>query len=535
MSYRAVALARTAGCRRARGPALANVPRAARECARGTSATIMGDAMTYHRRAVRTLLLAVSALLMVGGSARASEPPRSRVLVTQTSADLSQAMRSLPPRRFSPTVRIARGVRVIDVDDTLRYQRFIGAGGGMTDSSAWLIWTQLAPAQRSRLMRLLFAVSGAHLSFLRVPIGASDYTADGVPYSYDDEPVGQTDPRLTDFSVAHDQPYILPALRFAQYLNPTLYLEGVPWSAPGWMKANDALDDHDHAGTLLPRDDAVFGRYLAAFVRAYRNQGVRVKGLAVQDEPNEPNPYPGMQLTLPQEADLVARDIRPALRSAGLAVNVFGWDLSWGPPNAVGPLIDEARNGTLTGLAWHCYAGTPQFMSSAHRVAPRALQIVDECSSGSADAFATSELLISATRNWANAVALWNLALLPQGGPAQALGYGCEACTGVVSVDPQTGQYALSRDYYELAQFSRFIPPGAVRVSSPHFVSYGLRDYKTVVSSGLDDVAFLDPDGTRVLFAYNTGPTAVSFAVRWDRSAFTYRIPPHATTTLRWR
>ena len=190
---------------------------------------------------------------MAASPALASAPPRSQVQVTQTSADLSQAMRSLPARRFSPTTRIARGVRVIDVDDTHRYQRFIGAGGGMTDSSAWLIWTQLAPTQRSRLMNLLFAPSGAHLSFLRVSIGASDYTADGTAYSYDDEPAGQTDPQLADFSVAHDEPYILPALRAAQQLNPKVYVEGVSWSAPGWMKANDALDNTAHAGTLLPQ------------------------------------------------------------------------------------------------------------------------------------------------------------------------------------------------------------------------------------------------------------------------------------------
>jgi glucosylceramidase len=498
----------------------------------------MRDAMTYHRRTVRTLVLAVAPTLMFAGPAQASAPPRSRVLVTQTSADLSQAMRSLPPRRFSPTTRIAAGVRVIDVDDTHRYQRFIGAGGGMTDSSAWLIWTQLAPTQRSRLMKLLFAPSGAHLSFLRVPIGASDYTADGVPYSYDDEPAGRTDPQLADFSVAHDEPYVLPALRAAQQLNPKVYLEGVSWSAPGWMKANDALDNQAHAGTLLPRDDAAFGRYLAAFVRAYRDRGVWVKAIAVQDEPDQPNPYPGMQISTSQEADLVARYIRPALRSAGLSVDVFGWDLSWGPAKAVTPLFGDADNGALSGLAWHCYDGTPQFMSSAHTAAPRALQIVDECSTGSKDVFATSELLISSTRNWASAVALWNLALFPQGGPAQALGYGCEGCTGLVSVDPQTGHYTLSRDYYQLAQFSRFIQPGAVRISSPHFVSYqlgGLEHFQTVISSGLDDVAFLDSDGTRVLFAYNTATTPITFAVRWHRSSFTYRIPPHATTTLRWR
>ena len=95
---------------------------------------------------IRVLLLAAAAMLVVAGPARASAPTRARVLVTQTSGDLSQAMRSLPARRCSPSTRIARGVRVIDVDDKRRYQRFFGAGGGMTDSSAWLIWTQLAPA-----------------------------------------------------------------------------------------------------------------------------------------------------------------------------------------------------------------------------------------------------------------------------------------------------------------------------------------------------------------------------------------------------
>src|ERR1700742_426878 len=119
------------------------------------------DATTHHRWMIRVLLLAVAATLLIAGPARASLPSRAWVRVTQTSADLSQAMRALPAKRFSPTTGIARGVHVVDVDDTRRYQRFIGAGGAMTDSSAWLIWTQLAPSKRRALMNLLFAPSGA--------------------------------------------------------------------------------------------------------------------------------------------------------------------------------------------------------------------------------------------------------------------------------------------------------------------------------------------------------------------------------------
>jgi glucosylceramidase len=469
---------------------------------------------------------------------RTTKATTSRVLITQTTQNLSELVRPLAARRFSAATRARPGQPVIAIDDSLRRQRFFGVGGGMTDSSAWLIWTQLPPAQRDALMKLLFSPSGAHLSFLRVPIGASDYTHDATPYSYDDLPAGETDPQLTKFSVAHDEAYILPALRAARTLNPRMYLEGVPWSPPGWMKTNDALDNIDHTGALEPRYDGAFAQYFVRFLRAYAAQGVPVNGVAIQDEPNEPNPYPGMQLTPAHEAILARRYLRPALRSAGLPVDLFGWDLSWGPLGPDDPLVRAAAQGALSGLAWHCYFGRPGDMARAHAAAPRSVQIVDECSSGANDAFPTAELLISSARNWANAVGMWNLALVPGGGPAQALGYGCAACTGIVTIDPRTQRYTLSRDYWQLAQFSRFVQPGAVRVESPNFVSYtlgALRHYQTVITPGLDDVAFVNPDGSRVLFAYNNSPKAIAFAVRWRGSSFTDTIPGHATTTFRWR
>ena len=62
-------------------------------------------------------------------------------------------------------------------------------------------------------MDALFGAKGIRLNFLRVPIGASDFTATGTPYTYDDLPAGQTDPSLAHFSIAHDLAYIVPALR----------------------------------------------------------------------------------------------------------------------------------------------------------------------------------------------------------------------------------------------------------------------------------------------------------------------------------
>jgi glucosylceramidase len=460
-------------------------------------------------------------------------------LATQTSADLSQALAPQAALQFAPAA-VPPGVPTIHVNDAITYQRFTGVGAAMTDSSAWLIWNELGADQRSSLLNALFSASGAHLSFLRVPIGASDYTVGtpgtltaGVPYSYDDNG-GQPDPSLANFSVAHDQAYILPALRAAESLNPSLYTEAVPWSPPGWMKSNDALDDTDHTGSLLPQYYPTLAQYLVRFLQAYQASGVRISAITPQNEPDVPTQYPGMDLTEAQEAQFIASDLRPALAQAGLAPDIFAWDLSWGPLTAQSdPSVQQAASGLVTGEAWHCYFGNPADMTGVYDAAPNSTQIVDECSTGSGDTWPTAELEIAALRNYASAVAL---ALDPNGQPVQPPDSGCGGCTGVVTVNEQTGTYTLSKDYYQLAQLSHFVAPGAVRIASENFVSYSTNsNYQEVTSPGLDDVAFRNPDGSEALLAYNTASGPITFAVAWHGEALTDTLNPGATVTLSWR
>ena len=94
----------------------------------------------------------------------------------------------------------------------------------------------------SRRMRTLFDPSqGIGVSFLRQPVGSSDFTAAAEHYTYDDVPAGQTDFGLRHFSIAHDQQQILPLLRRAKQLNPALKVMATPWSPPAWMKTADSL------------------------------------------------------------------------------------------------------------------------------------------------------------------------------------------------------------------------------------------------------------------------------------------------------
>ena len=467
-------------------------------------------------------------------SVRRSADPGA-VEIVQTSADLSQRLTALPALQFS-AAPVARGLPVIDVNDRIRYQRVNGFGASMTDTSAWLLEQQLPATVAGPLMSELFGAGGIRLDFIRVPIGATDYTKNGSPYSYDDPAAGRSDPLLTRFSIAHDQAYILPALRQARAINPGVEILASPWSPPAWMKTNGSLDNVANHGTLRRSAEGPWARYFVKFLQAYARAGVPVAAVTPQNEPTNATSYPGLDLPVASEASWLVKDLEPALRAARLDPKIYGDDWGWGPRASAyaKALVANPAARTLSGVAWHCYFGSPYMMSTVRRIAPRLEPIVDECSPGITP-FPTSEIVIGSLRNWASTVALWNLALDPHGGPVQPPNSGCAGCTGVVTIDPKEHSARLGINYYQLGQASAFVQPGAWRVDSEHFVYYKYtRPGVNLVTPGLDDVAFLNPDGSTVLLAYANSRAPISFAVQWQGTSFTYTLPAKATVTFVW-
>ncbi|MGZ4173620.1 MAG: glycoside hydrolase family 30 protein [Solirubrobacteraceae bacterium] len=457
------------------------------------------------------------------------------VEVVQTSADLAQHLTRLGDRQFV-ALPTPHGLAAIHVNDRARYQHVGGFGAAMTDSSAWLLQTQLPPVAGRFVMDELFGAGGIHLNFVRVPIGASDFTKDGRPYTYDDMPRGQSDPHLTHFSIAHDDAYILPALRQARLSNPAARMLASPWSPPAWMKSNNALNNVGHRGTLRPSAAGPWARYFVAFLRAYALAGIPISALTLQNEPSQATTYPGLELPESREESWLVRNLRPALRAAWLHPGIYGSDLGWGPfGSAYAKALGSGHVArALTGIASHCYFGSPEEITAFHGQDPRLDQIVDECSPGLSP-LPTSEMVISATREWATTVAVWNLALDPSGGPVQVPNTGCRACSALVTVGAPAGGVTFGLNFFQLGQASAFVAPGAIRVAAGHFVSYRyVRSGVSPVSSGLDDVAFLNPDGSRVLVAYNNSSAAAAFAVQWHNRMFTYSLPARATVTFIW-
>ncbi len=411
----------------------------------------------------------------------------------------------------------------IVVDDSRPYQQFFGVGASITGSSAVLLDT-VSPDSRSRVMRTMFGRSdGIGLSVLRQPLGANDFSAGD--FSYDDVPSGQTDPGLDHFTLGPDESRVLPLLREAAAVNPSLAVVLSPWSAPAWMKTSGSLT----GGSLRPEYEDAYARYLVASVKAYQDGGVPVHGLTVQNEPSySPPGYAGMTLDVSQQRRIVDDHLAPALAQAGVSPHVWALDDNferW--QDADGLLSDPTTRSHVYGVAFHCYKGDVSALREIRRRHPGTPVAVSECSGGSwspsfgADLrYEASTLLVGAIRNGASWLSKWNLVLDPNGGPQNG---GCPNCRGLVTLDPSTGKVEQTAAYYAWGHVGRFVTPGARVVGATPRPGSPVRS-----------VAFRNPDGSHVLVAFNAGRSARRIDVAWGRRTFGYRVDPGALVTFTW-
>ncbi|HEX7735524.1 MAG TPA: discoidin domain-containing protein [Ktedonobacteraceae bacterium] len=471
------------------------------------------------------LLLSALPLLHSFQTSSAAPSDRNNVSVWLTTADLQRHLAQQDDLSFS--TGSSTGVIKITVDESKTYQQMDGFGASLTDGSAWLISHKMSQGQRNDLMVKLFdPVRGIGLNFLRQPMGASDLTlAANGEYSYDDMPKGQTDPDLTHFSIAHDQAYIIPLLKQALQINPNLKIMATPWSPPGWMKSTDSME----GGTLNTSAYASYANYFVKYIQAYQALGVPIYAVTVQNEPlYVPVGYPGMSFPADQEATFIKNYLAPAFAQNNITSKILGYDHNWDQPGYPTSLLNDANtNAALAGTAWHCYAGAPEVQTPLHNAYPGKDTYETECSGGQWEMNnglpGTTNLLISATRNWAKSVVRWGLALDPNGEPNLGTGAACSQCRGIVSVDQNTGNVTYNGDYYSLGQASRFLAPGASRIDS------------SVGSNQVSDVAFMNPDGSKVLVVYNAAATRQRFDAQWGGQWFSYELPAGAVATFKWK
>ena len=518
------------------------------ECGRTPSPSVSSCRSVVEKLCRRAGVAALLVLVLPGPSASAASGG-SRVSVHVSTKDTAHGLRQTASLRWKPGT--GRGGELVRVDAGRRYQPLTaGFGVAMTDTSAWVIREKLPPRLRDRVMRQLFSRHGGiGLSYLRVPMGGSDYIVEA-PYTYDDLPPGQRDPSLRRFSLRHDRAYVLPAIRQALRLNPRMTVMANPWTPPAWMKTDGSLipTGPGPASSLRPDAYRPYARYLVKVLEGYRRAGVPVQQLGVLNEPLNTyltQSFPQTYLPAAGEATLIRDFVAPALRRAHLSPALLAWDFTYparglSPSSELNDYVPTVLGGAgsdVGGLAFHCYLSDPRAGSDVRRRYPRLPQFETECSSYLSQ-ITPAQMAIRVLRNWAQGVQLWNAALDQDFGPK--VGQGCrgiagphagQECIAPVIVDTRRHRYRLTDDYWALGQFSRFIRLGARRIASTTPT-----DCNPLPSEcGLEDVAFRNPDGTRVVVATaNDGRAHRLRLVEGSRHA-TATVPDGAVVTYTWR
>ena len=409
-----------------------------------------------------------------------------------------------------PQVRVA----------TRKTYQMIDGFGGCFNELGWVALSKASEADRAKVLSALFGDNGCAFTLARLPIGASDFATNG--YSLDDTP---GDLALTNFSIARDEQTLIPFVKAAMAVRPTLQCRGSPWSPPAWMKTNNSYSK----GSLKWEPEILrsYATYFARWIEAYRKAGINIYAITPQNEPNILNVYPTCLWTGPQLREFIADYLGPTLRDQ--RINIELWlGLNGDPFNGgdnfndrlVTVLEDPKANAFLTGIAFQ-YDSRNQIASAGELYPDKKLmQSETECNRGD-NSWADAQHLYSLMRRYldggAGSYFAWNMVLDDSGKSAWNWRQ-----NALITVNRNTGKATYNGEYYVMRHFSQFVKPGAKRALTTG--PWG------------DKIAFINPDGSTVLVIGNSAkqPYEVILAVadRPDGGTFKVTLPAQSINTF---
>ncbi|KAB8126224.1 beta-1,6-glucanase [Gracilibacillus oryzae] len=445
-----------------------------------------------------------------------------------TTADQKNLLTEQDPLIFNEEP--AANQPVIQVDPNVEFQTIEGFGSAITGSSAYLINNKMSIQQREKLLNDLFSEDGINMNFVRHTIGASDFSVDqeGNPFSYTYNDIEtEADYNLEHFTIEKDAD-IIQLLQDIVSLNQEMKIMGTPWTAPAWMKYEKEMNgwylDYENSNVY-----ETYANYFVKYIKAYQEKGITIDAITVQNEPEfTSSAYPSMSMSAQEQSKFINEYLGPAFAANNIPTKIIGYDHNWanGLDYATTLFQDKRTNSFTAGTAFHCYEGDPSSMSKVHDAFPHKGIYLTECSGGKWNtdfgsnlSWYMSNLIIGGPRNWARTVMLWNTALDESGGPTNG---GCADCRGVVTIDKQSGSVNKNVEYYAIGHASKFVKPGAVRISSTNY------------KGDIESVAFQNPDDSIVLILSNPGQDSKSFQVSYSGEYFSYSIEPNSAVTFKW-
>ena len=412
------------------------------------------------------------------------------------------------------------------VDPTRTFQTFIGIGGALTDASAEVFAKLPEAAQKEFLTSYYDRSKGIGYSFARTNIASCDFSSD--TYGY----VTDNDASLSSFNVAHDEKFRIPFIKKAiAAAGGTLPMFVSPWSPPAWMKDNN---DVLHGGKLLQKYAQAWANHYVKFIKTYESMGIPIWGLSVQNEPMAKQIWESCMYTADEERDFVKNYLGPTLLKNGLSnKKLICWDHNRDLiyQRATTLLNDQDAAKYIWGIGFHWYetwTGSAMQFENLKRVKEafpeKELIFTEGCAesfkSDRINAWELGERYGNSMVNDFNCGTVawtdWNVLLDEKGGPNHVGNF----CFAPIHADTKTGKLIYTNSYYYIGHFSKFIKPGAKRISC------------STNRDKLQSTAFLNPDGKMVVVVLNLSDSKLPFRLWIAGKAAPVTSLPHSIMTM---
>jgi glucosylceramidase len=398
------------------------------------------------------------------------------------------------------------------------YQEILGIGTSLEETTIHNLSLMSAGERASILKQLSDAKDGIGFNLFRIALGTSDFTAQPF-YTYDDVPDGESDFELEHFSIQKDIDLsIVATIKELLTLAPDTLLFASPWSPPAWMKTGGSLK----RGRLKEGQayTEALAKYYRLAIQAYREQGIPIHAMTLQNEPLLETDYPSCHMP-PERQKELAVALAKELAEHGLNTKLWifdhNFDEAW---NYVTPILKDAEAGAMVhGIALHDYEGEPEVMSEIHAAYPdKPIYLTERSLWGTQGADRMARYFRSYASSYNAWVTMLNSKIAPHQWP------GVPGPTMFIQAAEEADCYWRTPEYYLLGQYSRFVRQGAVRIGS----SYGSVDTVT-------NVAFRNSDGGLVVVVVNQSESAQPFRILCEGCQFTAVLPPLTVGTYRWR
>lgn len=434
---------------------------------------------------------------------------------------------------FAKEIKENPSFTTINIDTSKQYQTMLGIGTSFEESTIYNLARMSSEKRREVLTKLVDPENGIGMNLIRICIGTPDFTGRKF-YSYDDMPKGKVDLELEHFSIQKDIQFgIIATLKETLAINPNIKIFASPWSPPGWMKEENEEFTVDNeynlkGGKLKDEFIPVLAKYYRKFIEAYKEQGIEIYSITLQNEPLLEINYPSCGMTPKQQKELaIALKMELDQKDLNTKIWIFDHNFKEGVEFATNTLDSEEAINAVDGIAFHDYDGEPDEMTRAHELFPSKDVMLTERTVWGAKG---ADRIAQYFRNWAISYNGWVTMLDSKITPHQWIGtpgptmlVQSSEVTGKVGENAVYDNYWCCPEYFLIGQFSKFIKYGAKRIAS----NYGSTDTIT-------NVAFLNPDNTVVTVLINQTKSEQCFNIVCNNSKFAGIIPSGTVATYVW-